>query len=154
MNRVRYRSALRATVAASAAPYGYTLTIWTTGAILSHARGIPNTGEALLLLIGAVAAYALVGGVAFGGLSEHLVPEPSRAAVWGGLQFFSVGLAIGAATVVAHVVEGIAAWPVDGFLVTAIYLLASASQLTLAHAPVGAGAQREAARPETERRTD
>jgi hypothetical protein len=44
--RVRYRSALRATVAASAAPYGYTLTIWTTGAILSHARGIPNTGEA------------------------------------------------------------------------------------------------------------
>ena len=38
--QARYKSALRATVAASAAPYGYTLTIWTTGAVLSHARGI------------------------------------------------------------------------------------------------------------------
>jgi hypothetical protein len=134
VTRVRYKSALRASVAASAAPYGYTLTIWTTGAILSHARGIPDTGEALLLLMGAVAAYAIVGGLAFGGLSEHLMPEPARAAVWGGLQFFSVGLAIGAATLVAHTVKSVAAWPLDGFLVTAIYLLASALQLTLAHA--------------------
>ncbi len=131
---VRYRSALRATVAASAAPYGYTLTIWTTGAILSHARGIPNTPEALLLLVGAVAAYALVGGLAFGGMSEHLVPEPARAAVWGGLQFISVAAAIAAATLVAHLVTGILAWPLDGFIVTGIYLLAAASQLTLAHA--------------------
>ena len=130
---VRYRSALRATVAASAAPYGYTLTIWTTGAILSHARGIPNTSDALLLLVGAVAAYALVGRLAFGGMSEHLVPEPARAAVWGGLQFISVGLAIVAATLVAHIVTNIGAWPLDGFLVTGIYLLASASQLALAH---------------------
>jgi len=133
---VRYKSALRATVAASAAPYGYTLTIWTTGAILSHARGIPGTADALLLLVGAVGAYALVGGIAFGGLSEHLVPEPARAAVWGGLQFVSVGLAIAAATIVAHAIQSPAAWPVDGFLVTALYLLTSASQLTLAHAPL------------------
>lgn len=148
--RVRYRSALCATVAASAAPYGYTLTIWTTGAILSHARGIPDTGEALLLLVGAVAAYALVGGLAFGGLTDRLVPEPARAAVWGGLQFFSVGLAIIAATVVAHVVKDIAAWPLDGFLVTAIYLLAAASQLTLAHAPFGVRTGQEAAPPDSE----
>jgi hypothetical protein len=140
--RVRYRSALRATVAASAAPYGYTLTIWTTGAILSHARGIPDTGEALLLLVGAVVAYALVGGLAFGVLSEHLVPEPARAVVSGGLQFISVGLAIAAATLVAHGVDGVAAWPLDGFLVTAIYLLASAFQLTLAHRSVGSSARR------------
>ncbi len=133
---VRYRSALRATVAASAAPYGYTLTIWTTGAILSHARGIPTTTDALLLLVGAVAAYALVGGLAFGGMSEHLVPEPSRAAVWGGLQFISVGLAIVAATLVANVVHNIGAWPLDGFLVTGIYLVAAASQLTIAHAQI------------------
>jgi hypothetical protein len=130
---VRYKSALRATVAASAAPYGYTLTIWTTGAILSHARGIPDTAEALLLLVGAVGAYALVGGIAFGGLSEHLAPEPARAAVWGGLQFISVGIAIAAATAVAHAVRSTAAWPIDGFLATALYLLTSASQLTLAH---------------------
>jgi hypothetical protein len=128
----RYKPALRAAVAASAAPYGYTLTIWTSGAVLSHARGIPSAAEALLFLIGAVGAYALIGGIAFGGFSEKLAPEPAHSVIWGGLHFLSVGLAIGAATLVAHVVQDDAAWPLGGFLVTGIYLLVSASQLALA----------------------
>lgn len=133
MRPARYKSALRATIAASAAPYGYTLTIWTSGAVLSHARGIPSSLQALLFLVGAVVAYALVGGLAFGGYSEQLVPEPSRAVVWGGLHLFSVGLAIGAAALVARFVTDSAAWPIGAFLATALYLLASASQLALVH---------------------
>jgi hypothetical protein len=133
--RSRYRAALRATVAASAAPYGYTLTIWTSGAVLSHARGIPSSADALLFLVGAVSAYAIVGGLAFGGFSEQLAPEPGRSVVWGGTHLFSVGLAIGAATLVAHLLTSIAAWPVGAFFVTALYLLGSASQLAVAHAP-------------------
>jgi hypothetical protein len=131
--RARYRSALRTTVAASAAPYGYTLTIWTSGAVLSHARGIPSSGNALLFLVGAVGGYALIGGLTFGGFSEQLVTEPARAFVWGALHLFSVGLAIVAATLVAHLVHDAAAWPLGGFLATALYLLASASQLAVAH---------------------
>ena len=100
--------------------------------MLSHARGIPNAGEALLFLAGAVAAYALVGGLAFGGLSEQLVPEPARAVVWGGLHFLSVALAIGAASLVAHFVTDAVAWLLGGFLVTGVYLIASAAQLTIA----------------------
>lgn len=111
VNPARYKSALRTTVAASAAPYGYTLTIWTTGAVLSHARGIPSSAQALLFLIGAVVAYALVGRLAFGGYSEQLVPEPSRAVVWGGLHLRSVGLAIGAVSLIARFVTDVAAWP-------------------------------------------
>jgi hypothetical protein len=129
-----YRPALRTTVAASAAPYGYTLTIWTSGAVLSHTRGIPSAGDALLFLVGAVGAYALIGGLAFGGFSEHLPPEPARSVIWGGLHFLSVGLAIGAASLVARFVPDEAAWPLGGFAVTGIYLLVSASQLALAHA--------------------
>jgi uncharacterized membrane protein YraQ (UPF0718 family) len=131
--RANYRSALRAAVAASAAPYGYTLTIWTTGAVLSHARGIPRTGEALLFLVGAVAGYTLVGGSAFGGISEHLVPEPARAVVWGGLHVFSVGLAVGTASLIAHYVQSTAAWPLAGLVSTTVYLLLSALQLAFAH---------------------
>jgi hypothetical protein len=129
----RYRPALRTAVAASAAPYGYTLTVWTSGAVLSHARGIPSAGDALLFLVGAVGAYALIGGLAFGGFSEHLAPEPARSVIWGGLHFLSVGLAIGAAALVARFVHDAAAWPLGGFAVTAIYLLVSASQLALAY---------------------
>lgn len=128
----RYRSALRATVAASAAPYGYTLTVWTTGAVLSHARGIPSASLALLFLIGAVSGFVLVGGFAFVGLAEHCASEPVQSVVWGGLHFFSVGLAIAAASLVAHFVHDDAAWPLGGFLATALYLLASALQLAIA----------------------
>ena len=129
-----YRSSLRATVAASAAPYGYTLTIWTSGAVLSHAHGIPNGGDALIFLIGAVAAFALIGGVVFGGLSEPVIVEHSRVVVWGGLHFVSVGAAIGVAWLVGHVVSSAAVWPIGGFLITALYLLGSALQLTVAQA--------------------
>ena len=90
--------------------------------MLSHARGIPSSRNALLFLIGAVAAYALVGGLAFGDFSEHMAPEPEHAVVWGGLHFFSVGLAIGAATLVAHFVHSDGAWPLGGFLATALDL--------------------------------
>jgi hypothetical protein len=131
----RFRTALRTAVATSAGPYGYTLTIWTSGAVLSHARGIPGSSQALLFLVGAVTAYALVGGIAFGGFSEQLAPAPGRSFVWGALHLFSVGLAIGAAAVVAHVVQSDAAWPLGSFTVTTLYLLASASQLAVAHLP-------------------
>ena len=140
----RYRPALRATIAASAAPYGYTLTVWTSGAVLSHARGIPSAVEALLFLGGAVAAYALVAAVALRGSQERLVPEPATAAVWGGLHLFAVSLAIGATTVIAHLVHNVAAWPLVGFLATALYLTVSSGQLAIAHAVRPAYAQQRA----------
>ena len=60
------------------------------------------------------------------------MPEPARAVVWGGLHLVSVALAIGAASLVAHFVEDAAAWLLGGFLVTGVYLVASAAQLTIA----------------------
>jgi hypothetical protein len=140
----RYRSALRATIAGSAAPCGYTLTVWTSGAVLSHARGIPSAGAALLFLGGAVAAYALVAAPAVRGSPERLVPEPALAAVWGGLHLFAVGLAIGAASLTAHLVHNVAAWPLVGFLSTALYLVVSAGQLAIARAARADNAQRKA----------
>lgn len=133
----RYRAALRATVAASTAPYGYTLTIWTSGAVLSHARGIPDTVEALLFLFGAVAAFALIAVATVSRMPERFVPTPAHSAIWGGLHFVSVGLAIGAASAIAHLVRSTGAWPLAGFLATATYLVVSASQLALARAAVG-----------------
>jgi hypothetical protein len=50
------------------------------------------------------------------------------------MHFFSVGFAIGAASLDAHFVDSAAAWPLGGFLATAVYLLASGFQLALAQA--------------------
>jgi hypothetical protein len=129
----RYQAHLRAAVAASAAPYGYTLTIWTSGAVTTHARGIPSALEALLFLAGAVTGFALVGAVAHGGAGGVLrTPAEPTVRLWGGFHIPSVGLAIGGSSVVAALVHGALAWPLVGFFATAIYLIVIAAQFTIA----------------------
>ncbi|WP_199044084.1 hypothetical protein [Glycomyces salinus] len=129
-----YRRHLRAVVANSAAPYGYTLTIWTTGAITTHAAGtFPSTTEALLLLTGAVMGFGVVGAFASGGINGVLSPRGRGAVrVWGGIHLPSVGLSIGLVTGLTHLVSGVMVWPLVGFASTSIYLLAIAGQFWLA----------------------
>ena len=67
-----YRNRLRVTLGSSAAPYGYTLATWTSGAVLTNARGIPNAAAALTFMIGAVLGFVFVGALAFGALGLAL----------------------------------------------------------------------------------
>ena len=93
MREVGYRQHLRAVVAASAAPYGYTLTLWTAGAVTTHAqRGLPSAMDAVLLLSGAVLGFGAAGAYAFGGVNGVLSPG-TRGEVggWGGMHLPSVG---------------------------------------------------------------
>jgi hypothetical protein len=60
--------------------------------------------------------------------------------VWGGLHFFSVGLAIAAAALVAELVSEAAAGPLGAFLATALSPLGSALQLAVANLVRRAGA--------------
>lgn len=101
-----YREHLRTAVGSSAAPYDYTLATWTTGAVLTHAYGLPTTIEALLFMLGAVLALALVGAAAFGGMGTRFAHAPREAALWGSFHFLSVGSAIGAAALVSYLLAG------------------------------------------------
>jgi hypothetical protein len=58
----RYRTDLRGVVSSSASAYGYTLTIWSTGAMLFHFYRPPSSPKVFLFLGGAVLAFELVGG--------------------------------------------------------------------------------------------
>jgi len=91
-----YRKNMRAAVGSSAGPYGYTLATWTTGAVLTNTRGIPDTLAALAFMVGALLGFAFVGVLAFGGLTKRLDRERGQTLLWGSFRFFSVGLAIGA----------------------------------------------------------
>jgi hypothetical protein len=128
-----YRKNLRTAVVSSAAPYGYTLAIWTTGAVLTHTHGVPNTLEALAFMIGAVVGFAFVGALAFGGVAKHFDRERGQALLWGSFHFLSIGLAIGSATLIGHYVKGFIAWPVGGFLATSTYLLVVGAESTVAY---------------------
>jgi len=118
-------------VVGSAAPYGYTLTVWTSGAVLAHARGLPTTLDAFLFMVGAVSGFGAVGGAAFGGFRRELTPSPRRTALWTSFHVLPVALSIGAAALTAHLLESAWSWPIAGFLATAIYLLAYALHVTL-----------------------
>lgn len=139
----RYRDHLQAAVASSAAPYGYTLTIWTSGAVSTHHRGIPSGWEALLFLAGAVCGFALIGAIAHGSAQRVLrIPPEPTVRLWGGFHIPSVGLAIAGSSLVAAVAPGALIWPAVGFVATCIYLLMIAGQFTAADS--SRGLEREA----------
>lgn len=103
--------------------------------MLAHARGLPGTLAVLLFVLGAVAGFALVAAASFGGLRASARVQARPPALWGGLHVLSVGLATGAATAIAHLLEGLpslAAWPLGGFTATVIYLAGLAAELALA----------------------
>ena len=129
-----YLRHLRAVVAASAAPHGYTLTLWTAGAVTTHAQGrAPSSLDALLLLAGAATAVGVVGAIAFGGINGVLAPSSTGdVRVWGGMHLPSVGLSIGVVTAITELVTGRLVWPLVGFASTATYLLVIGVQFWLA----------------------
>ena len=111
-------------------PYGYTVTVWTSGMSLAHERGMPSVGELFLFMIGAVAAFAILGVVV--GFMHGVPFEPSAGAVRraGMLHFVAVGAALGAATLVAFIQSGVA-WPLGAFAATATYLELATIELAL-----------------------
>lgn len=130
-----YRTHLKTAVATSAAPYGYTLTIWTSGAVTTHALGIPTAWEAVLLLAGAVLGFGVTAALAYGRPGEILAPrEHGSVRLWGGFHLVSVGLAIAGAALVTTLVKDPVAWLIVGFAATLVYLIVIAAQFTLADA--------------------
>jgi len=131
--RTRLRSTLGPAfgtiVAASAAPYGYTVSVWSTGGLLMHHHGTPSAYEVFAFAAGALAGFALLGLVAHGALrrSDQLDQGPDRV-LSGMLDWFAVGAAVGAAALLANIHSWIA-WRLASFAATAVYLLGASLQL-------------------------
>jgi hypothetical protein len=58
-----YVHGLRSVLQGVALPYGYTVTVWSSGQELIHVRGVPPVWEVFLFAAGAVSAYATLRGV-------------------------------------------------------------------------------------------
>lgn len=131
--RTGYRQHLQRAVSASAAPYGYTLTLWTCGAITMHAQGLPSTINAVSLLAGAVLAFAAVGTGAFGSINRAFAPNSGgNTRIWAGIHLPSVGGSVLLCSMIAHAFGGPLVWPAIGFVATGTYLLVLAAQFWIA----------------------
>jgi hypothetical protein len=123
-------------VAASAAPYGYTVSIWSSGAVLMHRRGVPDVFDVFLFAIGALSGFAVLGLLAHKvvATSEQLGGARERVLA-GMLHWLAVGVAVGAAALLAEI-PGRVTWGVGSFAATSLYILGASVQLALV---VGAG---------------
>ena len=124
-------------VAASAAPYGYTISIWSSGAVLLGTHGTPRVAEVFAFLAGALTGFGLLGLLAHGAFArgESLDHAPDRVLA-GALHWLAAGGAVGAAVLVAKL-PGWEAWPLASFAATTIYILIASAQLALVTARRG-----------------
>jgi hypothetical protein len=128
---VSVRAALATIVAASAAPYGYTVTLWSSGAVLMDSHGTPHVAEVFLFVAGALAGFALMALVAHGTLGRGDPPDDADArVVAGSLHVLAAGGAVGAVALLARI-DSWEAWPLSAFAATALYLLMAGLQLAV-----------------------
>ncbi len=131
MRDSRYFSALATVLRGSAVPYGYTVTVWTSGMMLTRERGVPSVVEVFLFMVGAVSGFGLLGLIVRLVGSRPFDPSSGVLRRAGMIHFFAVGTALGGATLVALIHSGVA-WPLGAFIATALYLALATLELTLA----------------------
>jgi hypothetical protein len=124
--------ALDAVVAASAAPYGYTISIWSSGAILVHAHGAPDVLDVVLFALGALAGFAALGlaSTVIAACTAATLDRGSERVAAGMLNLLAVGAALGSTVVLAGI-SGRLAWLLASFAATSLYLLVASAQLAL-----------------------
>jgi hypothetical protein len=125
-----YRAALKSAARSSAVPYGYTLTVWSSGAVLMRSHGAPPVADVFLFLAGGVAAFVAIALLSAAGGEP---PEPSAADLLtaGALNVVAVAGSVAAAALVAEI-GGAVAWPLGAFAATLVYLLLSSLELLVA----------------------
>lgn len=130
--RPPFRHALSAAVAQAAIAYGYTLTVWSTGAVLMNIDGKPRIGNVFLFIAGAVGAFLLLELIATRGFSDFAEARSQKGTlVIGSLQLISAGGAVGCATIVGEILSGSEVWPLASFAATFSYFLLIGVQLWL-----------------------
>ena len=120
-------------MAAAGAPYGYTLTIWCSGAVSIDLLGKPHVSAALLYLSGAALGYLVVATAAQGAIRAPLRTGALETVALGNVHLLSAGVAVMAVWGADHAVgRHVTGWALAGFVATALYLILSAVQVTLA----------------------
>ena len=125
-----YPSALRTTLRATAAAYGYTLAIGTTAVATMDAHGSPTTGDLFLFVGGGLAGFAILEmllqllGSKDDESPEHTFPFA------GALNLLAVSIALAGAVLVVDALDSALVWLLAPMTATILYMLLVAVQVT------------------------
>jgi len=127
--RYGLRSSLATVVPASAAPYGYTLAIWSCGAVLLRSHGAPSLADTAMFVAGAIAGFNLLGLVAIGTIGHARPIERRQDRVLAGvLDWVALGAVVTAVSAISDI-HGFTPWLLAPFVATILYLLVASLQL-------------------------
>jgi hypothetical protein len=135
MQETPYLQAIQTALHGSGLPYGYAITVWSTGSALSGQHGMPSVPQIAAFAGGAVAAY---GGLTFltweteGEAEKPLTHSPNRVRA-GLVHVAAIALAIASAAALARISSDIA-WALAPFVATLVYLAVSSVEVGLVEA--------------------
>ncbi len=128
-----YMRALETAIQGAGLPYGYAITVWATGSVLTGERGMPSLLSIFLFAAGATVAY---GGLRLlltwnmGGEADRPLTRSPNTIRAGAVHLAAIGLAITCALLIAKVAAG-AAWALAPFAATLLYLGVSSIEVAL-----------------------
>jgi hypothetical protein len=132
MRESSYFQAVQTALHGTGLPYGYAITVWSTGAAMAGQHGMPSLPEVYLFAGGAVAGY---GGLTFltweteGEAETPLTRSPRRLRA-GVVHVTAIALAIGAAALLARISSEVA-WMLGPLAATLAYLAVSSVEVGL-----------------------
>jgi hypothetical protein len=132
LDRGEYVRNLRSAVGTSAAPYGFTLAVWSTGAITTSFRSTPGPPQVLVFVTGVLLAFAIVGALAYGGVRGYSGGERHSVELWGNFHIPAVGLTVAVTTLTGYLVSNGLAWFLCPFLATSTYLIMLGLEFSIA----------------------
>jgi hypothetical protein len=122
-------AALSTLLVASAAPYGYTLAIWGSGAMLVRSHGVPDVGDVFIFVAGAIAGFNLLGLSAEETITKTMpIERRGERLLAGVLDWIAVGAAVGAASLLAEIQSWVP-WLLAPLVATVLYLVVASLQL-------------------------
>ncbi len=129
--RSRLRRGLAGAVSSQAQAYGFTITVWCSGAFLLDEHGTPRPADILAFAGGALGAMILAVMVGAGGPRSPLAASPQLRA-HGAMHPLSVFAAILAGWGVAAALDGVCAFFAGAFVAVLVYQLAVAAEIASA----------------------
>lgn len=143
-------AALGAVVGATAFPFGYTISIWSGGALLINANGHPGAGSTFAFAGGAVIGFIPLALVAHRTIGEPPAADARDRLIAGTLNAIAVTTSLAAVALIAEI-HSWPAWPLASAAVTLSYIVGAAAQLgavriwrkTRGRVKLGAGGDRD-----------
>ena len=128
----RYLRALETALHGAGLPYGYSVMLWSTGAVTIGSRGKPSVGAVFLFAAGAATAYGLLrflSRATEGEADAQLTRSPHLFRA-GALHVAAIAAAIGSAALIAKI-PSVVAWPLASLAGTLLYLGVSSLEIAL-----------------------